>query len=123
MNLQHDRIAALCEQLKLDRLSAEWPGVAQTTIDNSGTHADFLEAVLQLQHDGQNERRRQTILRLSGLPVIKNTGAVRLRLCQRRSTKPDTGVGRSGIYRTSGERCAARTFWRRQDAPGDRHWL
>ncbi|NJD00714.1 hypothetical protein EWM60_17025 [Candidatus Erwinia dacicola] len=30
-----------------------------------------MEAVLQLQHDGQNERRRQTILRLSGLPVIK----------------------------------------------------
>ncbi|NJD86214.1 AAA family ATPase, partial [Candidatus Erwinia dacicola] len=71
MNLQHDRIAALCEQLKLDRLPAEWPSVAQATIDNSGTHADFLEAVLQLQHDGQNERRRQTILRLSGLPVIK----------------------------------------------------
>lgn len=71
MNLQHDRIAALCEQLKLDRLPAEWPGEAQATIDNSGTHADFLEAVLQLQHDGQNERRRQTILRLSGLPVIK----------------------------------------------------
>ena len=49
MNLQHDRIAALCEQLKLDRLPAEWPSVAQATIDNSGTHADFLEAVLQLQ--------------------------------------------------------------------------
>ncbi|XYX40028.1 ATP-binding protein [Candidatus Erwinia dacicola] len=45
--------------------------MAQATIDNSGTHADFLEAVLQLQHDGQNERRRQTILWLSGLPVIK----------------------------------------------------
>lgn len=71
MNLQYDRIAALCEQLRLDRLAVEWPGVAQTTIDNSGTHADFLEAVLQLQHDGQNERRRQTILRLSGLPVVK----------------------------------------------------
>ena len=37
MNLQYDRIAALCEQLKLDRLPAEWPGVAQTTIDNGGT--------------------------------------------------------------------------------------
>ncbi|NJD85293.1 AAA family ATPase, partial [Candidatus Erwinia dacicola] len=40
MNLQHARIAALCEQLKLDRLPAEWPSVAQATIDNSGTHAD-----------------------------------------------------------------------------------
>ena len=71
MNLQHDRIAALCEQLKLDLVPAEWPGVAQATIDNGGTYADFLEAILQLQHAGLNERRRQTILRLSGLPVIK----------------------------------------------------
>ncbi|XYX40277.1 hypothetical protein WKI72_00585 [Candidatus Erwinia dacicola] len=37
MNLQHARIAALCKQLKLDRLPAEWPSVAQATIDNSGT--------------------------------------------------------------------------------------
>jgi len=48
-----------------------WPGVAKATSDNGGTHTDFLKAVLQLQHDGLNERRRQTILRLSGLPVIK----------------------------------------------------
>ncbi|XYX39158.1 hypothetical protein WKI72_11420 [Candidatus Erwinia dacicola] len=67
MNLQHARIAALCEQLKLDRLPAEWPSVAQATIDNSGTHADFLEAVLQLQHDGQNERRRQGRVRQGGV--------------------------------------------------------
>lgn len=40
MNLQYDRVAALCEQLKLDW----WPGEAQTTIDNGATHAYFLEA-------------------------------------------------------------------------------
>jgi len=29
MSLQHDRIAELCEQLKLTRLGAEWPALAQ----------------------------------------------------------------------------------------------
>ena len=29
MNQQHDRIVALCEQLKLDRLGVEWPALAQ----------------------------------------------------------------------------------------------
>ena len=29
MNLQHDRIASLCEQLKFARLQSEWPAVAQ----------------------------------------------------------------------------------------------
>lgn len=71
MSLQYERIEKFCQQLKLDRLSTEWPAVAQATVDKNGTHADFLESVLRLQYEGLTERRRQTILRLSGLPVIK----------------------------------------------------
>lgn len=29
MNLQHERIGALCAQLKLERIGVEWPGVAE----------------------------------------------------------------------------------------------
>lgn len=122
MNLQYDRIAALCEQLRLDRLAVEWPGVAQTTIDNSGTHADFLEAVLQLQHDGQNERRRQTILRLSGLPVVK-------------TLEQFDYAYASGAPRSQIQELAGLAFIERQEnvvllgpsgvgkTPGDGHWL
>ncbi|WP_334472371.1 hypothetical protein [Arsenophonus sp. PmNCSU2021_1] len=46
MNLQYERIEKFCQQLKLDRLSTEWPAVAQGTVDKNGTHADFLESVL-----------------------------------------------------------------------------
>ncbi|PAV09682.1 AAA family ATPase, partial [Arsenophonus sp. ENCA] len=62
MSLQYERIEKFCEQLKLERLSTEWPAVAQATVDKNGTHADFLESVLRLQYEGLTERRRQTIL-------------------------------------------------------------
>ncbi len=71
MNLQYERIEKFYQQLKLDRLSTECPAVAQGTVDKNGTLADFLESVLRHQYEGLTERRRQTILRLSGLPVIK----------------------------------------------------
>jgi hypothetical protein len=29
MNLQQERIAMLCEGLKLDRMGSEWPAIAQ----------------------------------------------------------------------------------------------
>nr|WP_301280683.1 ATP-binding protein [Yersinia frederiksenii] len=32
---------------------------------------DFLEQLLQLETNSRNERRRQTLLRLSGLPAVK----------------------------------------------------
>lgn len=71
MSLQHQRISELCEFFKLDRIAAEWPGLAQKMLDDTGTFGDFLEQLLRLENDSRNERRRQTLLRLSGLPAVK----------------------------------------------------
>jgi DNA replication protein DnaC len=40
-------------------------------LDDTGTFGDFLEQLLQLETSSRNERRRQTLLRLSGLPAVK----------------------------------------------------
>ncbi|USS95503.1 AAA family ATPase [Serratia symbiotica] len=69
--LQHQRIAELCEQFRLERIAAEWPALAQKTIDDTASLGDFLEQRLKLEVDSRDERRRQTLLRLSGLPVLK----------------------------------------------------
>lgn len=45
--------------------------MAQKTLDDTGTFGDFLEQLLRLENDSRNERRRQTLLRLSGLPAVK----------------------------------------------------
>ena len=42
MNLQHDRIAALCEQMKFARVASEWPAIAQQAAETEASFADFL---------------------------------------------------------------------------------
>ncbi len=69
--LQHQRITEFCQQLKLERIAAEWPALAQKNIADRATPGDFLEQLLKLETGSRDERRRQTLLRLSGIPAVK----------------------------------------------------
>ncbi len=71
MNLQHERIAELCEQMKFARVASEWPAIAQQAAETEASFADFLERVLAAEYDARLERRRQTMLKLATLPAIK----------------------------------------------------
>ena len=69
--LQTERIAALCEQLKLARLSAEWPALAQDAARDEASFADFLERVLASEIVARDERRCTTLMRLATMPAHK----------------------------------------------------
>ena len=71
MSLQHERITALCEQLKFARLHAEWPALAQEAARGEASYADFLEKLLECELAGRNERRCSTLLKLATMPAIK----------------------------------------------------
>lgn len=71
MNLQQERIALLCEGLKLDRITSEWPAVAQWAATNEASHGDFLERVLNVENDARVERQRAALMKLATLPSIK----------------------------------------------------
>ena len=71
MSLQQERIAALCSGLKLDRLSAEWPALAQEAATDEASYADFLEKLLSAEAAARVERTRQTLLKLATLPAVK----------------------------------------------------
>mgnify|MGYP006287418743 CR=1 FL=1 len=71
MNLQHERIGALCTSLKLERIAAEWPGIAQAAIREQASLADFLERLLMTEGTARTERQRQTLLKLATLSAIK----------------------------------------------------
>jgi transposase-like protein len=70
-NLQQARIERLCHVLKLDRVAAEWPGIAHQAAQDEATHADFLEHVLAAENQARIERQRTTLLSLATLPSIK----------------------------------------------------
>lgn len=71
MNLQHQRIAEMCEQLKFARLAGEWPALAQDAARDEASFADFLEKVLASEQRARDERRVNTLMKLATMPVIK----------------------------------------------------
>jgi len=71
VSLQHERIAALCEQLKFARLHTEWPALAQDAARAEASFADFLEKVLACELGGRNERRCSVLLKLATMPALK----------------------------------------------------
>ncbi len=46
MNLQHQRISELCQQLRLEHIANDWPDLASKTIEQDKTLSDFLEQLL-----------------------------------------------------------------------------
>lgn len=71
MNLQHDRIAELCEQMKFAGLATDWPALAQQAADTEASFADFLERALKAEYEARQQRKRQTLLKLATLPAVK----------------------------------------------------
>lgn len=71
MNLQHARITELCQALKLDRIGADWPHMAQQAASREASFADFLEQLLEAEREARAERSRQTLLKLASLPAVK----------------------------------------------------
>jgi len=71
MNLQHERIGAACQHLKLDGMAANWVALAQQVAANDGTHADFLDKLFHTELATREARKREVLTRISGLPAIK----------------------------------------------------
>lgn len=71
MNLQHARIDQLCQQLKLERIAADWAHCAQQAASAEGSYADFLEQLLAAEIQARAERTRATLLKLAALPSVK----------------------------------------------------
>src|SRR5690606_15601139 len=71
VNLQHNRIEQLCDVLKLDRISSEWPAIAQQCARDEATHSDFLERLLCMENDARIERQRAALMKIATLPSVK----------------------------------------------------
>jgi DNA replication protein DnaC len=71
MNLQHQRIQALCAQMKFAALHTEWPAIAQHAAQEQASLADFLERVLDAETRARHERKVATLLKLATMPTVK----------------------------------------------------
>ena len=71
MNLQHDRIAHLCAELRLERVPVDYPALAQQAATEDASFTDFLERLLQQESGFRHERSRQILTRMACLPGVK----------------------------------------------------
>ena len=76
MELQHQRIQALCDQLKLEALAEGYPQLASKAVSNQLRFADFLESLLKTEVTARSSRSRQMLVKRAGFPVIKTLGRV-----------------------------------------------
>lgn len=71
MNLQHERIAALCAELRLAAVADRYPELATKAVEQDQSYADFLEGILGAEQATRAGRTRAIMTRLAGFPAIK----------------------------------------------------
>jgi DNA replication protein DnaC len=75
VNLQHERLAELCAELRLGGVAMGYVVAAQRAVETDATYPDFLEAVLRAELDTRRARARQMLARVAGFPAVKTLGA------------------------------------------------
>jgi len=71
MNIQHERIRQLCEQLRFVSLADHYSAIAQDASAKEVSYTDFLEQALGSEVAARQARSRSTLARLAGFPAIK----------------------------------------------------
>lgn len=71
MNLQHERIDALCQQLKLERVATHYPVLAQQAVREDFSFTDFTEHLLRHEAGCRQQRSRELLTRMACFPGIK----------------------------------------------------
>ena len=69
--LQHEKIAELCTDLRLNGIIDAYAGLVQKAADDDWSHADFLEVVLKSEDAARRVRTQATLTRMAGFPAIK----------------------------------------------------
>lgn len=71
MNLQHERIAHMCDALKLPFVAQGYGAAAQQAAKDEMAYSDFLEGLLREEMAGRTVRKQSMMTRLAGFPAIK----------------------------------------------------
>ena len=71
MNLQHERIAHLCDTFKLPFVAQGYGAAAQQAAKDETAYSDFLEGLLREEMAGRTVRKQSMMTRLAGFPAIK----------------------------------------------------
>lgn len=69
--LQADRVAALCDELRLAGVAESFAALAAHAVETEQSFVDFLEQALITERDCRRARSAATLVRMAGFPAIK----------------------------------------------------
>jgi len=72
MNLQSQRLEAMCEQLGLVGLHHAYDALAQEAVKHEQSFPDYLEHCLQAERQMRQQRSQTMLVRMAGFPAIKH---------------------------------------------------
>jgi DNA replication protein DnaC len=62
---------AFADELKLTRITTDWPGLADEAVKRQVSLGEFLEQILAAERDARDRRSRETLLKMATLPAVK----------------------------------------------------
>ena len=68
-DLSHDRVARLCEDLKLPGIPDAYAALAAAAGEQEQSFTDFLENTLTAERDFRRARSAATLIRMAGFPA------------------------------------------------------
>src|SRR5271155_1363488 len=71
MNIQHQRVVELCNELRLGGVAAQYTALAQKAAEKRTSFTDFVEELLVAERESRRARAREMFARIAGFPAIK----------------------------------------------------
>ena len=71
MNIQHQRVVELCNELRLGGIAAQYTALAQKVAEKRTSFTDFVEELLSAERESRRARAREMFARIAGFPAIK----------------------------------------------------
>lgn len=71
VELQHQRLMVLAEQLQLDSLIGAAPALSQQAVDQEWSYMDFLEHLLHEEKLARHQRKQAMYTRMAAFPAVK----------------------------------------------------
>jgi DNA replication protein DnaC len=71
MNIQHQRVVELCNELRLGGVAAQYPALAQKAAEKRTSFTDFVEELLVAEREARRARAREMFARIAGFPAVK----------------------------------------------------
>ncbi|HFE6714964.1 TPA: AAA family ATPase [Salmonella enterica subsp. enterica serovar Newport] len=71
VELQHQRLMVLAEQLQLDSLISAAPTLSQQAVDQEWSYMDFLEHLLHEEKLARHQRKQAMYTRMAAFPAVK----------------------------------------------------